>query len=373
MKTHRHVLMWVSSPEATSGSRGTLRWLMDRIEDRSRLVEMAEAEGVAGLLYRGLLEAGLLDRLDHEQRAALEAQYHRTAALTLQRIHDLVGLLDALEVKEVRVVLLKGMSLLPETYEDIGLRPISDIDLWVMNDHHQRVVDTLLDRGYERELLYPNTFRKGLTAIDLHAHLLGADRIRSRTLLLKKGQEAIFRNCRKISFEGRIAWCLERHDQVLHLCLHLLKHNAGRLIWLVDLKRLVSGWDAADWQALKQRAEEMGQEKAVSSAFYLVRQLLDGEAAPSMPELAGFGRLHVLERMTLRRRMRKGALPVWAPLFFYSPRHGLTGPLANILETLFPRPEILKQIIADAENLSHWRLYWRRFFHLLGMLARSSR
>lgn len=104
--------------------------------------------------------------------------------------------LSQLAPADIRVVLLKGIALIHELYKDEGLRPMSDVDLWVLPENLNRLTAVLTRIGYEQGSLYPTTFRKDLTTLDLKTHILGADRIKSRTLLLAKGQQHIFGNAR---------------------------------------------------------------------------------------------------------------------------------------------------------------------------------
>ena len=62
---------------------------------------------------------------------------------------------------------------------------MTDIDLWVLKKDYPTVTGILKERGYEPDFLYPNTFRRGSTAFDLHTHILWADRIKARRLLLE--------------------------------------------------------------------------------------------------------------------------------------------------------------------------------------------
>ena len=165
--------------------------------------------------------------------------------------------------------------------------------------------------------------------------------------------------------EGQSALRLSRHDQVLYLGLHALKHNAEHMIWLVELDGLVAGWDESDWNELLERAAEMGQEKCIYDVAYLIHHTRNGQQAAGWRRLVESNRLSFLEKRILRRRVTRGALPFWAPLVFFSNRSGVLGRCRYVFETLFPRPEILRQIIADADELSALQLYWRRFWQLV--------
>ncbi|MEW6670477.1 MAG: nucleotidyltransferase family protein [Thermodesulfobacteriota bacterium] len=343
-----------------------LQRLLPRVPDMDAFIALATQEGLAGLLYKNLLKSGLLETLGSAQKQKLVSHYHLTLRLNLIRIHDLKEVLNQLASTDIRVVLLKGIALLHELYIDVGLRPMGDIDLWVVPEHFNELTGILTRCNFEQDPFYPTTFRKGITTLDLKTHLLGADRIKSRTLLLQKGQEHIFRNARTLSVDGNKVLCLDPYDQVLYLGLHAFKHNMDKLIWLVDIHGLTRGWTSSDWQALAARAKEMGQERTLCRVLFLLRQILGSQFPTAATRKETGWELTVLEKTILNLRKKKGALPEWAPLIFFSGNNDLKHQVIYIFETLFPRPEILRQGFKDFPRLKVWQLYIMRFFQLAG-------
>jgi hypothetical protein len=191
-----------------------LRYLVSGNIDIDQLIDSALKEGVAGLLYRNLLKAGALDRIGHQEGQRLQSIYYQTVRLNLKLIHDLKAVLQALDREHIRVVLLQGIALLLPVYEDIGLRPMKDLDLWVLPGNYQRLADSLFRQGFQPEPVYPQTYQKGQTVIDIHTDILWAERIKSRSSLLTGSQEDIYRNAETIDFEGEKALCLSTQDQV---------------------------------------------------------------------------------------------------------------------------------------------------------------
>ncbi|UCG66725.1 MAG: nucleotidyltransferase family protein [Deltaproteobacteria bacterium] len=335
------------------------------------LIDLALKEGLAGLLYKNLMKAGVLERLGRQHKERLESLYYTAVQFNAKLIHDLKKLLDQLNEKKIDVVLLQGMALLPQIYEDIGLRPLTDIDLWVLDRDYPELVDVLMSQGYQRDRLYPNTFRKGSTIFDISTHLLWADRIRTRKLLISKGQEHIYSDTQIIQFEGRKARSLNQYDQVLFLSLHVLKHSVSRLIWLVDIESLVGSWDTSDWEALVHRAQEVGQEKIIVYIWFLLRHLFDFHSPLQGRQLLRNGNISLLEKKILSRRMNGEPLTLWAPLILLSSGMGWAHRFAFSWENLFPGPEILKQVFPGSSESKVWRLYVKRVLQLIGMSKMS--
>jgi len=348
-----------------------LHRLMPLVKDRDLLVKMAIKEGLASLLYKNLLKSGALKTLGHRQREELRSLYYETVLFNLKLVHDLKEVLCRLNQKKIQAVLMQGIILLQQVYDDLGLRPLTDIDLWVLQKDYPGLISILSSQGYQRDPLYPNTFRKGSTTFDIHTHILWADRIRAHKLLLAKGQEHIYHDTRIIHFEGQEVRCLSRYDQVLYLSLHALKHHVDRLIWLVDIQGLLANWKMSDWEALMDRSGELGQERTISYIFFLLLHLFDFHPPREVRPFLELKRPDFLEKRVLRERVKGYSLPVWAPLLLFSSGKGLQKRFCLILETLFPRPQILRQIFVDSPDLKVWQLYCMRVLQLFGMIKLS--
>jgi hypothetical protein len=322
---------------------------------------------MASFLYKNLKTYGLLENLSPDQRGRLETFYFQTLRLNLRLVRDLEEVLCVVNQKGIRVVLLQGIILLVQVYSDIGVRPLGDIDLWVLQEDYLSFIRTLESLGYEGDPLYPNTLRRGLTVLDLHTHILGADRIKTRALLLSKDQNDIFKDTQMIDFDGSKARCLNKYDQVLYLSIHALKHNLDRLLWLVDIKTLLAPWGESDWGAGWRRAEELGQSKALSSIVFLLTRMFDLQIPVKAGRFMEETRINLIEKHLLRKRIRGNSLPQWAPLVLFSPEKGMRKRLMFTLETLFPRPDILRQVFERPPGRAVWHLYALRILQLVRM------
>jgi hypothetical protein len=359
------ILLAASDVEPGERQRERLLGLMARDFEQGRLVDMALREGVAGLLYKNLKKAGVLGYLGHEQIRHLQSAYYLTICFNLALIHDLKEILRRLNQRKIRVVLLQGIGLLQQTYKDIGLRPLTDIDLWVLPGRRDAVDDALAGLGYKKNRLYPNIFKRNATIVDINTHILWADRIKSRQLLIHDIQGQLFDSCRPMDFEGETTHSLSPPDQILYLGLHVIKHYADRLIWLVDLKNLLQDCQASDWQALIQRGLDLGQENMIDYVRFLVAHLFDCSLPYGTDHSASGRPLSCLEKMILRRRLNGRPLPVWSPLLLFTSGKRLSKKATFIFESLFPRAEVLRQVFANNADLKVWQLYLKRALQIV--------
>lgn len=350
-----------------------LRHLLSRDIDVDLLIDMAVDEGMTGYLYRSLLASSALEFLDDNQKERIRNLYYQNVIFNLKLIHDVKEFLSKLSHKNMSVVLLKGIVLLQQIYEDIGLRKMTDVDLWLQEKDYRDVTDTLSSLGYVRDPVHPDTFRRGRTTFDLRFHLLEAERIRSRKFIIKRHQDHIFKETVTIDFEDEKALCLNRYDQLIYLSLHALKHNLERLIWLMDIKRLIDGWRPSDWNALMDRAIYLGQEKSLSYVFFLLREIFHVHLPPDARRVFERYKQNVLERKLLRARVKGERLPQWGALVLFSPSKGVFRRAYSIYENLFPPVKTIRQIFSDTHHLQPWKLYVRRIPHLIGMAKKSPR
>jgi hypothetical protein len=335
------------------------------------VVRMAIREGLACLLYKNLQRARLLGGIGQRLRERLQGWYRETLIANLRMIHDLKGILVQLNRKGIQVVLLQGLALLQDIYRDPGLRPMRDIDLWVPEDRFPSFQEVLLDMGYSQDTAYPKTFRKGSTLVDAHTHILWADRVRAMAGLLAGGQDQLFRQAKPMPFEGQEVLRLQPSDEALYLALHIVKHNAGRLLWLVDLRALIDEFAREDWRSLAARAGELGLARPMAQVLYVLGRIFGLKPIEEVAPVLGEGRLKPVEKRVLARRSLEHPLPFWAPLLLFSAGRDLKTRLHLVTETLFPRPEILRQILPGCGNAGRVDLYSRRFCYLLRQILIS--
>jgi hypothetical protein len=328
-------------------------------EQSTRLVDAAVREGVAGLLYHRLKTSDRLKALADPARCRLESIYY----LTIQTNLRYFSALKEIAEQDVPFVLMQGAALLVDIYPDPGLRPLSDIDLWVLPRNRERLLTGLSRLGFEENPLVPGVLRRGAVLVDVHTHLDWAERIHATRFFFSLDTEEIQRSCRSVTWDGLQLACLSEHDQVVYLMVHAVKHNLERLIWLADIQRLVAAWHSSDWEELRQRARQLGQEQVPALLAYLRRALFD---MPTPATMTTGDQLAAVQRYLLRMR-KKGPLPKWSSLALLTTGNPVRQ-LEFAFESMFPRPEILRQVFADRLDLSDWRLYGLRVKQLLGMM-----
>ncbi|MFH1490661.1 MAG: nucleotidyltransferase family protein [Pseudomonadota bacterium] len=369
----RGILLCSTILEPDEARPGRLKRLLSREPDLTGMVSMAAREGVAPLVYRNLKKTGAIDALSVRQQKALETLYYQTAKFNLRLIHDVKKVLKKAEEGGIRVILLQGISLIHQVYGNVALRPMTDIDLWVEKGHRAPFIGILKGAGFREDACYPDVFKMGKSVIDLHTHFLGGDRIHARRWVLGGGEDRWDHRAVPVDIEGQGALCLSPPDQVLYLSLHALKHAVTRLIWLVDILGILSGFNRNQWETLIRTSRDLGQEKALCSMLYLLHHLFDFRLPSGYLAARDGWRLGFFEKKALRHRIDHQSLPFWGPLLLFSPQRGLFKRLLYISETLIPRRAVLKQIFREFPLLKPWQLVLMRIVQLFGRIRVSLR
>lgn len=334
------------------------------LDNPDGLVYRSVREGMAGLLYVYLRQNGLLNFLSDTLGRRLTQTYYHAVQNHVMLETELVPILEKANAGKIPIVLLQGFALQNNIYPDPGQRPMYDVDMWVLPAHFKSFSRLLHSFGYLADDLYPHTFRKGAVVFDIHTHLLWADRIKARQYLLAVAQEKLFREAEHYQIADQPARRLNPYDQVLYLGLHALKHNLERLIWLVDIQKILGNLAPTDWPKLIERARELGLSQTLAQILYLLKDLLDMQLQDIAGDFLQKQGLSAIEKWVLRRRKLSGRLPGWSTLVLF-PAGMRRGRWQLVWETFFPRPEVIRQGFPDATDYSLGRLYTRRCLQLL--------
>ena len=158
------------------------------------------------------------------------AQLHNAYRLsTLQVEMQLLGIRKAfalLRAAGIEPVLVKGFAI-ARLYPEAGLRPFSDIDLVVHPDQYT-AAGTLLDGPDGRRL--PVDLHNGFEGLGADSY----DEYYMHSQLERAGD-----------FELRV---LAPEHQLRALCFHMLRHEAFRPLWLVDVALSVERPSRFDWE-----------------------------------------------------------------------------------------------------------------------------
>ena len=161
------------------------------------------------------VEGPLVDRL--------EARYRATRAANESRLLTLVEILGAFREAAIPALVLKGAALLASAYADLGLRPMSDIDLLVAIDRVAQASRALGALGWtpQSPVTPPMTLRTHAVQfnnpprvpVDLHWHVF-------EECCRAGDDDDLWAASVPVTLGGVPTRILAPEDQLIHVCVH---------------------------------------------------------------------------------------------------------------------------------------------------------
>jgi hypothetical protein len=252
----------------------------------------ATSANLAPLLFYTLRHEGMLDLAPAEVRQHLSEEYYASVRRQMVFNAELEPVLAALHAHGVVPLLLKGVVLAETTYPDVGLRPMTDIDILVHAADLPRVCEALQRLGYHTttaaaklddeffngELSFAKGTHTETLAIEFHQNLVHHWNF---TAPLKVDSDALWLRAQPLTVANQpvVQLCIE--DMLLHLCLHrAMHHGFTGLPGYVDIAWMIATHgQQIRWDQLTARAHAYRAQAIVFLALQLARDLL-GAAVP---------------------------------------------------------------------------------------------
>jgi hypothetical protein len=313
---------WLGS-EAAERIRGFFREDMDF----EYLYRIAVQHGMVPILYWGLHAAspsGVPPAFEKRLRDDVQASNRRNLFMT----GELLKILSLLESHHVPAVPFKGPVLAAAAHANLSLRQFLDLDILIRREDVAEARKSLISLGYEPEFYRSEAQEAAFVEWASHYTFSGADkpliveihwRIGSPYFCPSLALEPMWERLERMPLGGRevLTFCPE--DLLLLLSAHGARHCWERLMWILDIARLISVPEGLDWEEVMSRARAAGVQRMLLVGLFLARRLfgvgLPGEALESVKAARGLGPLAVRVR---RRLFREVDAPV-GPLerFFF--------------------------------------------------------
>lgn len=363
-------------------------------------LEEAIRHSVGPLLHEEIQRLTLEQILPPHVVQGLKTSKEQTSLQNFFLFTEAKSVIQRLEGRRIPCILLKGSSLSQNIYKNIALRPCSDVDILVPKDALEEVKNTFFKLGFhfppdlmDERFYYRNhfhiPFHKTLThspiLIEVHWHLMDP------YLLGAIDISEIWNSKKPIRFEGIETYGLSQEDELIYLSLHILKHGymnifiasdiqhiphffnpiaENKLLWFVDLKKILEAQKDINWDFLIDRSSHWGVLESIRPIFLLLKWLFPHTNIPhdflkpqTPPKLSRASK--ILYKTLLSKShsafIRKHLLTMKGDLQFRLIR------VFDLFDYLFPNHEILR-------NLYHFRnvflsLYFYPFHFFKGVIT----
>jgi hypothetical protein len=282
--------------------------------DWDQLAELAALHGVIGLVQRRLLAGDA--HAPEGARQRIQAAASQVAFDGMLHARQLGQVIEALRAAGVEAMALKGVALADMLYDDVLVRPSTDLDILVRPEELVTALDVLCSvlgartppaevvafqrrHSYDVGCALPPAAGQ-TTLLEVHWQLAPSG-------LFALDLAAWRRRAQPFDLHGAAVLRLAAEEQLLHLALHMRKHRYVGLRWLADCATLVGRFgDKLDWDYVAASARQAGLRTLVYTTLTLAVQLL-GAACPD-------GVLQRLAPSSLRRRALHSTLAQIAAL-----------------------------------------------------------
>ena len=237
--------------------------------------------GVQPLLYKHLHQNPYSQQVPDAVLKNLKKAYRLQAMKSLRIYAQITQMLEAMNRANIPVILLKGGFLFKWVYEDIALRPMSDIDILCRETDTDAAKEVLLSSGYNQNQeasKYNSALHEQVFADKSHmVPFLKANGvpIEVHTNYLKTGtggfseMRRAWENAISMNWEGFSFYRLSNEDLIFHLFAHLAEHfknGTTTLYWFCDLYEVLQKFeDQTDWNKFHQKAFSLSIQAQVES------------------------------------------------------------------------------------------------------------
>lgn len=152
---------------------------------------------------------------------------------------ELGKVLKVLNEAQIPVLVIKGAALAQMVYDNIGLRPMEDIDILIHRDDLWKIKEELLKIGYVLTPTGEWTFAKEGTqaAIDVHTDIFYVK------------DDELWKNAQTIEIEGQKALVMSPEDSLIYVAAHSsVHHGTVSKVWMKDIVYIIKRYrEELDW------------------------------------------------------------------------------------------------------------------------------
>jgi hypothetical protein len=211
-----------------------IKEILDGILNWDYMVKYSVRQGISPLLYWNLSKINHGKAVPHEVKKSLEKMYYSNLAQNMLLYDELSKILRTFKKADIDTIVLKGAFLAEEIYRNIGLRPMSDIDLLIKEKDLHKAKKELVELNYFATVIFPTKLHEQQhrilsgelsfvhqdkkCVIDIHWD------IQPLEYSYKVDAGKFWNNAKPIKIAGVEALTFAPENILQHLCLHVHKH-----------------------------------------------------------------------------------------------------------------------------------------------------
>lgn len=338
-----------------------------------RLIEEADALEVIPFIYKAVLHSGIKENVPTELFLRIENEYFTNLARNLKILKESGGIAFLFKNEGIETLFLGGVSLLGSIYSDYGLRYIGDIDILINDRDRRKAYEVLREIGYSSFGNYDGFFTGQKNFIDIKTDLLSTDRIFSRKLIFPIDDNFCYENNRPHPLIEN-ASVLPPSRELISCALHIFKHSFSRIMWSIDIAGIIRLCGSELFYS--EVITLLESNKASLPLYYSLKYVRDCRLAQIDNELLGVLKEGFRERWFGRKiyaMLAEGkGTAQFSEILTLQSKESLYSRLKLLLESMFPRKKIMKEIYPKCPEFLIFTAYVARFFSMVFLFASMS-
>ncbi|PSB02007.1 nucleotidyltransferase domain-containing protein [Merismopedia glauca] len=276
-----------------------------QLEDWEKPIKDLTLHRLIPLVFYSLKQHDLVAAIPETYRTGMGEAYHQNLVRNTFGIHTLAQILQAMDKKQVKPILWKGMLLADSFYPDLGTRVMGDIDFALEAEElepatavFQSIGFQILDEKTTEDAVYFANKTGILCDVHHRVRLFEGRDPASITIYIQP------QRLNKTTFR-----VLEPNAMIAHLVVHLQGHRDETgimLSWLVDIAFVLRKWGD---RIQLERLQELMPQDALKALFRIVRLFEQDFREPipnSLKEAA-----EKVQPLTLSELLRERRLALW--------------------------------------------------------------
>ena len=341
------------------------------------LLERAQKEKIAPLLYVHIQNQSLPLKMPSVSLARLKEIYYTSSTKNILLFEQLKTILESLQKAKIKTIVLKGAFLAEHIYENIALRPMSDVDILIKKQDLFQANDVLQSLDYITPPYYEAfAHKKNPTCLNtimytsrnpfnvdvhLHWHLVNATQPLGG-LINRFDMQRIWDRMFPIKVGGADTFTLLPEHLIIYLAHHNFKHFFSQLIYLLDMVKVLEYYqDNINWEFLTEEARRFGLLFTLYCALHFVSEFLHCPIPEiSRVKLETMSLSQKIIFRTIRRDARHDKLFNFAALLM---TQGARNKLRFISRMFFPPQETLAHNLNLSPQEINFYHYCQRLYH----------
>jgi hypothetical protein len=254
------------------------------IKDWDSYTENIIRNGIAPLMYKNITSTKSADKVPDDALSRLKQAYYKILGRNVFLIEKFRIIHKLFSDQGIEVIALKGIYLSEAVYKDIGLRPMSDIDLLVHREDAEKCQKLLKENGFVDENIAPSNFIKNTekhlaplvkdgVSVEIHVKL------HNEQYGYSINTDDFWKNSRLIQLHGVIVRTLSPNDLLQHLCIHFDSHNNVsdiQLRWYGDLVNVLEFFcNEIDWKLFEESCKLRNCAKNIFKSLLLLKKYFE--------------------------------------------------------------------------------------------------